>query len=273
MFTKLFSFLFLFFVGVHGDYKSDGRISFGGNRGKISDDGTLLELSLDKDSGSGFQFNDMYLYGKFDMQIKLVPGDSAGTVSTIYLTSTGDSHDEIDFEFLGNVSGEPYVIHTNIYIQGKDDREQRFTLWFDPRQDFHTYSILWNPHQILFSVDGIPLRVFKNFETKGVPYPKDQAMNLHATIWNSTWATRGGLVQIDWAHAPFTASYSRYQADACVWSTGQSTCPSSKASWWDNVLDTKGEAILKLIQKKYMIYNYCTDVARFPQGLPPECSL
>jgi hypothetical protein len=27
------------------------------------------------------------------------------------------------------------------------------------------------------------------------------------------------------------------------------------------------------VQKNYMIYNYCTDAKRFPQGLPPECSL
>ena len=67
------------------------------------------------------------------------------------LRSQGSSWDEIDFEFLGNLSGDPYIIHTNVYTQGKGNREQQFYLWFDPTADLHTYSILWNPGNVVYA--------------------------------------------------------------------------------------------------------------------------
>uniref|UniRef100_A0A7N0TJY7 Xyloglucan endotransglucosylase/hydrolase n=1 Tax=Kalanchoe fedtschenkoi TaxID=63787 RepID=A0A7N0TJY7_KALFE len=255
------------------------QLGWGDGRAKMLNNGQLLTLSLDKTSGSGFQSKDWYLFGKIDMQIKLIPGDSAGTVTTYYLHSQTDAHDEIDFEFLGNVSGQPYTLHTNVYSQGKGDREQQFFLWFDPAADFHTYTILWNPQRIIFLVDSTPIREFKNSESIGVAYPKSKPMRMYATLWNADdWATQGGRVKTDWSKAPFTASYKNYKAEACVWSSGSSSCTpgsnsSNSSSWLNQELDNTAQERLRWVQKNYMIYNYCTDVKRFPQGLPPECTL
>ncbi|KAL2526046.1 putative xyloglucan endotransglucosylase/hydrolase protein 23 [Abeliophyllum distichum] len=269
-----------FVIAFGGNFHQDFDITWGDGRGKILDNGQLLTLSLDKASGSGFQSKNEYLFGKIDMQLKLVPGNSAGTVTAYYLSSQGSTHDEIDFEFLGNLSGDPYILHTNVFSQGKGDREQQFYLWFDPTADFHTYSILWNPQRIIFSVDGTPIREFKNAESLGVAYPKNQPMRIYSSLWNADdWATRGGLVKTDWNEAPFTASYRNFNANACVSSSsGSSSCTpsstsSSSNSWLNEELDSTSQERLKWVQKNYMIYNYCSDSKRFSQGVPPECAI
>lgn len=259
------------------NFYRDFDITWGDGRAQILNNGDLLTLTLDRTSGSGFQSKNEYLFGKIDMQLKLVPGNSAGTVTAYYLSSQGPTHDEIDFEFLGNLSGDPYTLHTNVFSQGKGGREQQFHLWFDPTTDFHTYSILWNPERIVFSVDGTPIREFKNAESVGVAYPKNQPMRIYSSLWDADdWATRGGLVKTDWSKAPFTASYRNFNADnACVWSSGSSSCSSSSSSnqaWLNQELDNASQQKLKWVQQNYMVYNYCTDSKRFPQGFPPECA-
>ncbi|CAL8138087.1 unnamed protein product [Prunus armeniaca] len=253
-----------------GNFYQDFDVTFGDERAKILNGGQLLTLNLDKFSGSGFKSKNEYLLGRIDMQIKLVSGNSAGTVTAYYLSSQGPTHDEIDFEFLGNLSGDPYTLHTNVFSQGKGNREQQFHLWFDPTKAFHTYSIVWNSQRIIFLVDNIPIRVFTNLETIGVPFPKNQPMRIYSSLWNADdWATRGGLVKTDWTQAPFTASYRNFKV-----STTTSTSTNSlteQSAWQTQGLDAAGRNRLRWVQQKFMVYNYCSDLKRFPQGLPVEC--
>ncbi|KAI3465914.1 hypothetical protein Pfo_022577 [Paulownia fortunei] len=300
-------------VTATADFYRDAEITWGDGRGKILEGGRVLTLSLDQYSGSGFQSKNEYLFGRFDLQLKLVPGNSAGTVTTFFLSSQGAGHDEIDFEFLGNSSGEPYTVHTNVYAQGKGDKEQQFRLWFDPTSAFHTYSIVWNPQRIMyvtsiitfliqflvlstkrelriltdsssflydfrFLVDNIPIRVSNNQEAIGTPFPKSQPMRVYCSLWNADdWATQGGRVKTDWTKAPFVASYRNFNINGCVAGASGGSCGSKSAdsfnteAWRTQELDASGRNRLRWVQQKYMIYNYCADSQRFPQGIPAEC--
>ncbi|CAA0808672.1 Xyloglucan endotransglucosylase/hydrolase protein 24 [Striga hermonthica] len=257
--VSIFAVLACFVVPSLGNFYRDADITWGDGRAKILEGGRGLSLSLDRNSGSGFQSKNEYLFGRFDMQLKLVPGNSAGTVTTFFLSSQGEGHDEIDFEFLGNSSGEPYTVHTNVYSKGKGDKEQQFHLWFDPTAAFHTYSIVWNPRRILFLVDNSPIRVFNNHESSGVPFPNTKRMRVYCSLWNADeWATQGGRVKTDWTKAPFVAYYRNFRIE---------NGPQSQ----NLELDAKGRNRLRWVQQRHMVYNYCADNRRFPQGTSIEC--
>ncbi|XP_072950249.1 xyloglucan endotransglucosylase protein 34-like [Typha angustifolia] len=245
---------------------------------KYINGGTEVQLYLDNYTGTGFQSRGSYLFGHFSMQLKLVPGDSAGTVTAFYLSSQNSEHDEIDFEFLGNRTGQPYIVQTNVFTGGEGNREQRIYLWFDPTKDYHSYSVLWNTYQIVFFVDEVPIRVFKNSKDVGVKFPFEQPMKIYSSLWNADdWATRGGVEKTDWAKSPFVASYRGFHIDGCESSSSSSAkiCATQGMKWWDQKvfqdLDGLQYRSLSWVRQKYTIYNYCSDRSRYP-SMPAECT-
>ncbi|KAK4255403.1 hypothetical protein QN277_008407 [Acacia crassicarpa] len=246
-------------------------------------EGDVVKLKLDRYSGAGFASKSKYMFGKATILLKLVEGDSAGTVAAFYMSSDGPYHNEFDFEFLGNTTGEPYSVQTNLYINGIGNREQRLNLWFDPTKDFHSYSIFWNQRQVVFSVDETPIRVHTNMEHRGIPFPKGQAMGVYSSIWNADdWATQGGRVKTDWSHAPFIATYKSFEINACecpatvaeVDNAKRCSSGENKKYWWDeptvSELSLHQSHQLMWVRAKHMVYDYCSDTARF-SVMPAEC--
>lgn len=104
-------------------------------------------------------------------------------------------------------------------------------------------------------------------------------MRIYSTLWNAdNWATRGGLVKINWASAPFIARFRNFRARACKWAgaTSISQCAfNTPANWWTSPFYSKlsypkyGQ--MKWVRDNYMIYDYCKDTKRFNGQMPPEC--
>ncbi|CAN0892914.1 Probable xyloglucan endotransglucosylase/hydrolase protein 33 [Linum grandiflorum] len=128
---------------------------YGAQHVRQFNNGSFATLSLDKTSGAGLASKNNYLYGFFSAAIKLPSGLSPGVVVAFYLSNAETyphNHDEIDFEILGHDRKNDWNLQTNVYANGsvKTGREEKFNFWFDPTQDYHNYSIIWNSHHIVY---------------------------------------------------------------------------------------------------------------------------
>ncbi|THU69280.1 hypothetical protein C4D60_Mb08t12780 [Musa balbisiana] len=181
-------------------------------------------------------------------------------------------HDEVDIEFLGNIAGRPYTLQTNVYVRGSGDgriigREMRFHLWFDPTADFHHYGILWNPDEIIFFVDDVPVRRYARKTEATFP---DRPMWMYGSIWDaSSWATDNGRYRADYRYQPFVAEFTGFKLGGCTASAPPS-CRPVPSSPSGGGLSPEQYAAMQWVQSNHMVYDYCQDSTR-DHSLTPEC--
>ncbi|XP_058758684.1 probable xyloglucan endotransglucosylase/hydrolase protein 33 [Vicia villosa] len=259
--------------------------AFGAKNVKFLGNGSMATLALDKITGSGMVSQNRYNYGFFSAAIKLPAGLSPGVVVAFYLSNADKfphNHDEIDIEILGHDKRNDWVIQTNVYANGSvsTGREEKFYFWFDPTQQYHYYSILWNSYHTVFFVDNIPVREFIHKTTSPFIYPS-KPMSLYATIWDgSEWATHGGKYPVNYKYAPFVVSFAEMELSGCITDPNSPTSSCSKSNPSGQQDPINGADFSKLSQqqiaamdwarRKLMFYSYCTDVNRY-KVLPPEC--
>ncbi|KAI3731470.1 hypothetical protein L1987_62658 [Smallanthus sonchifolius] len=268
----------------------EGKMStfFGEPNIRMKNNGSYADIILDKTSGSGFVSKDRYYHGFFSVAIKLPTGDTSGVVLAFYMSNSDvfpHNHDEVDFELLGHEKRRQWVLQTNIYGNGsiKTGREEKFYLWFDPTQQFHQYSMLWNTHHIVFLVDNIPIREVIYNQASSSLYPS-KPMSLYATIWDaSKWTTHGGKYPVNYRYSPFIASLGELKTEGCFMSKTNSTSTSvcSKSSTPLTSDPVEGDEYTKLTSQqtiglywarsKHMFYSYCKDTSRY-KVLPQECN-
>ncbi|XP_072962660.1 probable xyloglucan endotransglucosylase/hydrolase protein 30 [Typha angustifolia] len=248
-----------------------------------SPDGRSVSIKLNRYTGSGFVSSDYYYHGFFSASIKLPSDYTAGVVVAFYL-SNGDvyekTHDELDFEFLGNTYGKEWKVQTNVYGNGSTSRgrEERYHLPFDPTEDAHRYSILWTADRIVFYVDDTPIREVVRSEAMAGDYPS-KPMSLYATIWDgSAWATEGGKYKVNYKYAPFTSEFSDLvlrgcRADSLQLQPSMEDCAESEVDLMTSdyaAMTSRKRAAMRRFRERYLAYTVCYDAVRYATTFP-EC--
>ncbi|CAI9097956.1 OLC1v1034483C2 [Oldenlandia corymbosa var. corymbosa] len=227
-------------------------------------------------SGSGFKSVKPFRSGYFGASIKLQPGYTAGVITAFYLSNAEAHpgyHDEVDIEFLGTTFGKPYTLQTNVYVLGSGDgrivgREMKFHLWFDPTQDFHHYAILWNPKEIIFLVDDVPIRRYARKDSRTFPL---RPMWIYGSIWDaSSWATEDGKYKIDYRYQPFVGRFTNFKAGGCSAYAPAWCRPLSASPYRSGGLTGQQNRALQWVQSRYLVYDYCRDNKR-DHSQTPEC--
>ncbi|CAN6477100.1 unnamed protein product [Victoria cruziana] len=144
----------------------------------------------------------------------------------------------------------------------------QFHLWFDPTADFHNYAILWNPSEIIFFVDDVPIRIYARKSPDTFPM---RPMWVYASIWDaSSWATENGKYKADYSYQPFVAKYSRFIIRGCPAYSSQYCRPVSATPAGAFGLSAMQSQAMHWAQKLHMVYDYCKDWSR-NHALYPEC--
>ncbi|KAG8626469.1 hypothetical protein KVT40_005414 [Elsinoe batatas] len=146
------------------------------------------------------------LFGTLEVKMQAAPG--VGIVSSIVLESA--DLDEIDWEFIG---GDTARAQSNYFGKGNTtsyDRVGYLPVVPPPQTSVHTYTLNWTPSQLVYSIDGVQMRVLNAADANGGNNYPQTPMKVKLGSWaggapdspagTAEWA--GG--RTDYSAGPFT---------------------------------------------------------------------
>ncbi|CAN1252936.1 Probable xyloglucan endotransglucosylase/hydrolase protein 32 [Linum perenne] len=240
------------------------RNRWGPQHQRLDRDSLTIWLDRSSEIGSGYQSLKPYKSGYF------------GVITSFYLSNNEvhpGNHDEIDIEFLGTTPGKPYTLQTNVYVRGSGDtnivgREMQFHLWFDPTKEFHHYAILWDPSEIIFYVDDVPIRRYPRKSDSTFP---QRPMWVYGSIWDaSDWATEHGRYKADYNYQPFVGQYRNFKIGGCTAFAKPGCKPTPGSPTGSPGLSQQQMVAMSWVQRNHMVYDYCNDPQR-DHTHTPEC--
>ncbi|KAL9125882.1 MAG: hypothetical protein Q9217_004981 [Psora testacea] len=205
-------------------------------RGNTGAEFSFLEQHDAPTMGTNFYF----LFGRVEFVVQAAPG--SGIVSSMILFS--DDLDEIDWEFRGSYDT---IVQTNWFGRGIYGD---YSHWTAPTVStafsaFHTYALDWSPTELVWSIDGKPVRSLKASDCKGgagtpQQYPTGP-MKVSLGLWDpgdpdnyNSWG--GGKTPIP----PPAGGYSMYVKSVKIWNTfpAQQYTYTDKAGNWGSIKAT-----------------------------------
>ena len=147
-----------------------------------------------------------FTYGKFVTRAK--GPNRKGTVQSFFTYWDGpgfysNGSNELDIEIVPSVENSPFSTNV-IYGDGHSKKEtQSYANHFDPREDWHTYSMEWTPDYISWSIDDKEVRHLDSSSEAVQLMGKSQSLRMN--FWTPTFHAWGQ--GFDPADMPWYALY------------------------------------------------------------------
>jgi beta-glucanase (GH16 family) len=125
-----------------------------------------------------------YSYGRLEATFQAVA--CPGVITSLF-TYTGQPHDEIDVEILGN---DPTKVQLGYFTNGKHYAVELVDLGFDASKGLHSYAFEWGPDAIRWYVDGHLVKTATAADGPLPSHPQQLMANVWPTQGIDGWAGR-----------------------------------------------------------------------------------